>query len=176
MGPTNAIKTCIDKFIAFSGRASRPEFWWFAALFIAINVFLNLFDIGGLGTLIWLAFLVPFLAVIWRRMHDAGNTGALILLPMLIMIASIYVALFQISGPVMAQLAQLEINPDMSLRELQAQQQDIITAAGIDQRKPFTPLSIFVLAIGAIWMIYLLARPSQPHENIYGPNPNEVPS
>jgi uncharacterized membrane protein YhaH (DUF805 family) len=176
MGPTDAIKTCIDKFIAFSGRASRPEFWWFAALFIAINVFLNLFDIGGLGTLIWLALLVPFLAVTWRRMHDAGNTGALILLPMLIMIASIYVALFQISGPVMAQMAQLEINPDMTLRELQSQQQAIINESGVEQRYPVTPLSFIILAIGTIWMIYLLARPSQPQENIYGPNPNEVPS
>ena len=176
MGFGQATKTCIDKFITFSGRASRSEFWWFAALFFAVHVLLRFANLGGLGTLIWFAVVVPFLAVAWRRMHDAGNTGALLLLPAVVMTAAIYVGMFQILIPFTEHMAQFEIDPDMTLRELQEQQQAALSSSGLEERTPFTPLSLSILAIGAFWMTYLLARPSQPLKNIYGPNPNEVPS
>ena len=31
-----AIKTCFQKFAEFRGRASRPEFWWFALLYYIV--------------------------------------------------------------------------------------------------------------------------------------------
>ena len=29
MGFTESIRTCLSKYFTFSGRAARPEFWWF---------------------------------------------------------------------------------------------------------------------------------------------------
>ena len=29
MSFTDAIRTCLRKYVTFSGRASRPEYWWF---------------------------------------------------------------------------------------------------------------------------------------------------
>lgn len=36
MEPIEAIKTCLTKSFQFSGRASRSEFWWFAAFVCAV--------------------------------------------------------------------------------------------------------------------------------------------
>ena len=61
MGPVQAIKTCLAKSFQFSGRASRPEYWWFAPLGI-------LFPIVGAkgmnGDVIYLSPPVRFVVVI----------------------------------------------------------------------------------------------------------------
>ena len=82
MGFGTAIKTCMRKYVKFSGRAPRAEYWWFilftsilGAICDAINV-----TLGGLVSLI---FLLPTLAVGWRRMHDIGKSGLWNLLPIL---------------------------------------------------------------------------------------------
>jgi uncharacterized membrane protein YhaH (DUF805 family) len=98
---SEAIKTCFQKFAEFRGRASRPEFWWFALLyylvifapvvaFLFISQDSNSFnqatfdDPGTNGTgLVFglilsvavLAMLIPYLAVGTRRLHDTGKPG-----------------------------------------------------------------------------------------------------
>ena len=37
MGPLAAITTCVGKFARFTGRTSRPEFWWFFAFFVLMT-------------------------------------------------------------------------------------------------------------------------------------------
>lgn len=83
-----AIKSFWTKYATFSGRSSRSEFW-FAYLFLVlagiaagfIEVILGLpYDAstgyGPLTILFTLAYIIPFLAVTWRRFHDIDKSGA----------------------------------------------------------------------------------------------------
>ena len=71
----DAIKICLKKYVDFSGRASRSEFWYFI-LFYTI-----LLCIPGLDAITSWALLLPSLAVGARRMHDTGKSGWWQLLP-----------------------------------------------------------------------------------------------
>jgi uncharacterized membrane protein YhaH (DUF805 family) len=100
MSFTDAVRTCFGKYGDFSGRATRPELWWFvlfynliALPFVLVGglllipaltsnpddpigplffVAIGIMIIGGLAQL---ACLVPMLAVGSRRLHDYGQTG-----------------------------------------------------------------------------------------------------
>lgn len=75
----NAVKTCLRKYADFSGRAARPEFWWFAlAQFLASLAVSMVSDM--LSGLLSLGLLLPALAVGSRRLHDLGKSGWLQLL------------------------------------------------------------------------------------------------
>ena len=69
-----AISTCFAKYATFSGRASRPEFWWFFLFQILVSIVTSFFgDVtNGLAAL---AMLVPAVAVGARRLHDIGKSG-----------------------------------------------------------------------------------------------------
>ena len=76
-----AIQTVFQKYAEFTGRARRPEFWWWVLFVVLVNVALNALWVPvGRGTTIgswlsWLwslAILLPSLAVLVRRLRDAG--------------------------------------------------------------------------------------------------------
>lgn len=70
---TDAISICFHKYADFNGRASRAEFWWwilFTTIVYGVTVL-----IPYLYAVAYLAFLVPTLAVCWRRLHDIGRGG-----------------------------------------------------------------------------------------------------
>ena len=75
-----AVRTCLQKKYAdFSGRAGRPEFWWFfLAQFLIMVIAGILGDI--VSALAAIALIVPGLAVGARRMHDIGKSGWFLLL------------------------------------------------------------------------------------------------
>ena len=77
MSFTTAIKTCFQKYVDFSGRARRSEYWYFSLfttllsmvagiLFGAESIFVSLAS---------LAVFLPGLAVTCRRLHDIGKSG-----------------------------------------------------------------------------------------------------
>ena len=68
----DAIRVCFIKYADFTGRASRPEFWWFA-LFIALSTAAFTYLSETAGSIFVIATLLPFLAVGARRLRDAGN-------------------------------------------------------------------------------------------------------
>lgn len=89
-----SIRTCFSKYVTFSGRASRSEFWWFALFVIVTQIVLSWVDIALFGTvetgpgsiagstntpilssLFSLATVLPFLSVIVRRLHDGDRSG-----------------------------------------------------------------------------------------------------
>ncbi len=87
---TQAISMVFSKYATFSGRAARPEFWWWVLfMFIVMAVTQIVDDIlfgpmlgpgGGdagqpLTVLASLALLLPNLAVAVRRLHDIGRSG-----------------------------------------------------------------------------------------------------
>lgn len=112
MGPVQAITTCLAKSFQYSGRASRSEFWWFAAFWLLLPevvAFLVAFPIGfrqgyaqASGAtdiappnymwatvahhLTWLVLVLPGVAVIVRRLHDISRSAWWFLLPLLVAI------------------------------------------------------------------------------------------
>lgn len=73
MGPIEAITSVFRNYINFSGRAGRPEFWWFT-LFAVISTAL-LILVPFLGWIYVLVLLLPSLAVTVRRLHDRDQSG-----------------------------------------------------------------------------------------------------
>src|SRR5690348_1861656 len=91
MGFGEAIATCFRKFVTFSGRARRSEYWYFY-LFCALGGFgAGILDgfIGGaaqtasrtgpVAAVFQLAVLLPSLSVQVRRLHDTNRSGWLLL-------------------------------------------------------------------------------------------------
>ena len=101
-----SISTCMRKYVTFSGRATRSEFWWFFLFTVLVNLaatsqassfvpillggqnmtenessyFLNNFFFLYLSTITSLILLLPSLAVAVRRLHDVGRSGWWILI------------------------------------------------------------------------------------------------
>lgn len=69
-----AVKTCLNKYADFKGRASRPEFWWFALAWVILLALTAMVSRYLYGIAV-LALLLPGLAVGTRRLHDTGKTG-----------------------------------------------------------------------------------------------------
>ena len=71
-----SIATCLAKYVTFSGRASRSEYWWFY-LFTLLMQWGSLFadPSGQLGGLVAIVFLLPNWAAAVRRLHDTGRCG-----------------------------------------------------------------------------------------------------
>ena len=86
MNLTQSISTCMRKYVTFSGRATRSEFWWFFLFCMLVGLLGSVIDaalgldaaIGGNGvftTLIQLATFLPSIAVGSRRLHDTNRSG-----------------------------------------------------------------------------------------------------
>jgi uncharacterized membrane protein YhaH (DUF805 family) len=74
-----AIGTVFRKYADFEGRASRPEFWWFALFTVIVSLGLgSIFP--GLSGAWFFAVLLPSVAVSVRRLRDAGFAWPMIFL------------------------------------------------------------------------------------------------
>ncbi len=69
-----SIKTVLNKYAVFTGRARRSEFWWWVLGVEVINILLQV-TASNVAFLFSLAILVPNLAVAARRLHDTGRSG-----------------------------------------------------------------------------------------------------
>ena len=74
-----AVKTCLTKYVDFSGRAGRSEFWWFFLFQVVVSVVLGIFS-QALQGIAGLVLLLPALGVSARRLHDIGKSGWFLLL------------------------------------------------------------------------------------------------
>ena len=79
MSFTEAIKVCFAKYVTFSGRAKRPEYWWFFLFCFVVSLLLQAVHEGVSG-LFSLLTLLPSLAVGARRLHDTARSGWWLLL------------------------------------------------------------------------------------------------
>jgi uncharacterized membrane protein YhaH (DUF805 family) len=79
MSFSQAVTTCLRKYVDFSGRAGRPEFWWFFLFQVVVMVVTGMLGeiLNGLAAL---ALLLPGLSVGARRLHDIGKSGWFLLL------------------------------------------------------------------------------------------------
>lgn len=112
---------------------------------------------GIFGDLFLLACLFPWLAVTWRRMHDAGKPGFLPFATLITWIVAGFLFFISVLG-------MEEFSSQMS-----ATGHVRIENAGIGGLLLFVGF-FAVIGLNLFW----LTRPSQPGPNKYGPNPNEV--
>lgn len=96
-----AVRTCLQKYATFSGRARRAEFWWWALAILLASLALNLADwllFGShaqpLSSLFSLAVLLPNLAVGARRLHDTDRSGWWLLIGLVPLIGLIVLLVF----------------------------------------------------------------------------------
>ena len=115
-----AVRRFFKKYATFSGRASRSEYWWWTLVAFAVGVVLNIITsvagaagstvtadgtqvpgagalVGSILLIVWgLAVIVPSIALLVRRLHDANLSGwlaLLILVPFLGALALIVMAI-----------------------------------------------------------------------------------
>lgn len=115
-----AVQRFFKKYADFSGRASRSEYWWWYLVSVLVVIVLEVLSLalGGAGAtlnddgttspgpLFWLPALliivwglgtiVPHLALIWRRLHDADLAGPFFFLGLIPIVGSIIVLVLTI--------------------------------------------------------------------------------
>ena len=81
MNFSESISTCFKKYVDFSGRASRSEFWWFFLFRLLVQ--LPTMWIPLLGFIVFLVLLLPTFSSTARRLHDVNRTGWWMLMPII---------------------------------------------------------------------------------------------
>ena len=172
MGFAEAIGTCLRKYVTFSGRASRSEYWWFflfvftmgALASVVDNLVFPAPDIGDDGsvpspqpqpmqTLVSLGLFLPHLAAAFRRMHDTGRSGWFVFLPTALFLTAIGVLIFGIGiANVFASGGSMDI---------------LFTRVTLLLLIP----TLVVLLISPLLVLFWLTRPGSPDTNAYGPAP-----
>ena len=72
----DALRTVLlEKYIDFSGRAPRSEYWWFVLFVAVVNVVMGRFGTDLIAFVVSMALLIPSIAVAIRRFHDIGKSG-----------------------------------------------------------------------------------------------------
>lgn len=80
----SAVKSCLNRYAQFSGRACRSEYWYWTLAYVILGIVLNLLEgnpddpntvMTVIGAIVNLILFLPNLAVFVRRMHDIGRSG-----------------------------------------------------------------------------------------------------
>ncbi len=102
---SQAISSGFKNYAVFSGRAARPDFWYFYLFTAIVGIGIGVVEgvigtagvFGGFGviTLIWsLAIFLPTLGLMVRRLHDADHSGWWFLIAFLPLIGAIVLIVF----------------------------------------------------------------------------------
>lgn len=82
-----AVQTCFSKFLDFTGRAQRSEFWYFFLFSFLLQLLIEVATGSEVASgLASLGLLIPSIAVGARRLHDTSRSGwwqLLVLIPLL---------------------------------------------------------------------------------------------
>ena len=96
-----AVKTCLNKYADFNGRARRSEFWFFYLFYVIVYVVAMIIGgvlgdtIGGILTLlIIVALIIPTLAAGARRLHDTDRSGWWLLISLIPLVGAIVLLVF----------------------------------------------------------------------------------
>jgi uncharacterized membrane protein YhaH (DUF805 family) len=103
-----------SKYATFSGRASRSEYWWWALIAVIVTIVLEILGAAGGASsngsgpgavaviaavfgIVWgLATIIPTLALLARRLHDANYSGWFMLLALIPFVGGIIVLVFSL--------------------------------------------------------------------------------
>ncbi len=100
----DAIKTCLNKYADFSGRATRSEYWWFQLFFMLVYIALAILSgaISEMFAILALVFalgmLIPATAAGARRLHDTDKSGWWLLLGLVPFIGLLLIYFLAIAG------------------------------------------------------------------------------
>ena len=155
-----AIKLFFANYVNFRGRSTRAEYW-FAMLFVLIaSIVLSVLSVLGLpyiSTLFSIAVFLPGLAICFRRFHDAGQSGWLVILLYVLS----FVGLGIMYGPMLSSIIEYANDPIALQQAMLHYMSTHIGSIGLG--------ALIVLA-AAVWELIILVKPSAP-DNKYGPNP-----
>jgi uncharacterized membrane protein YhaH (DUF805 family) len=77
-----SVAICFNRYFQFGGRAPRAEYWYFVLFTVLVGVGADIVDAVWLGFgqrvfsgIVNIAFFIPGLAVLTRRMHDLDRSG-----------------------------------------------------------------------------------------------------
>jgi uncharacterized membrane protein YhaH (DUF805 family) len=99
----DAVKICLSKYVDFTGRARRSEFWWFFLFTVIVSIVASILDAifgttygtgGVFNTIASLALLLPSIAVAIRRLHDTSRVGWWILIGLIPIVGWIILIVF----------------------------------------------------------------------------------
>jgi uncharacterized membrane protein YhaH (DUF805 family) len=105
MSFTEAVRSVLNQYVGFSGRARRSEYWYWVLFYVVLSVIASLLDrafFGGswsrafITGIVGLALLLPSLAVAVRRLHDTSRSGWWILIGLIPVIGGIVLLIFYI--------------------------------------------------------------------------------
>jgi|SRR5579884_2146654 uncharacterized membrane protein YhaH (DUF805 family) len=155
-----AKRPILEKYADFTGRAPRAEYWWFFLALVVAYIVLSIvesilglhhmifYSYGPLTALLWLATIVPSIAVGVRRLHDTNRSGWLVLLP----IVPYAVAIVLGGAAMMGGMASG-------------------SAVGMTAGLGLAGIFMFIGFICAIVLLVFMVLPGTPGDNRYGPNP-----
>jgi uncharacterized membrane protein YhaH (DUF805 family) len=100
MGFGQAISSYFRKYVDFTGRASRSEFWFSTLFVVLVSIALYAVDRTEVSNRIWsLATLLPSIAMATRRFHDINRSGWHQLLALLFPIGTIAAIVWYCKAP-----------------------------------------------------------------------------
>lgn len=85
-----AIQLFYKRWLDFDGRSSRSEYWYAFLYLIIADVILYFIGSRWLSGLFGLINIIPYIAVILRRLHDIGKSGWWILVSLIPFIGQIW--------------------------------------------------------------------------------------
>jgi uncharacterized membrane protein YhaH (DUF805 family) len=156
MGFGEAVSTCLRKYVGFSGRARRSEFWWFVLFGFLVGIAASFVDgligshpltpggSGPVASLASIALFLPQLAVTVRRLHDTNRSGLWLLGFYAFFVVVVVVAVMSLfSG-----------------------------AVQIGGASPVLAIACFAILLAAlIWYIVIMCQKGTEGTNRFGPDP-----
>lgn len=110
MSIMDAMKSCFQQYVGFSGRASRSEYWFFYLIFVVAAIGMLVLTVvsafvldalaglmGMLTMVTYLAFFLPTLSVTVRRLHDLGKSGWMFLVVFIPIVGGILLLVWFVS-------------------------------------------------------------------------------
>ncbi|WP_368040807.1 DUF805 domain-containing protein [Burkholderia lata] len=109
MNFSEAVRSALNKYATFEGRARRAEYWYFALLSCILSLGAQVIGAAGrnaglitlllLGALLLvsLALIIPSIAVSVRRLHDTGRSGWFLLLALIPIVGGILLLVWMCS-------------------------------------------------------------------------------
>lgn len=106
MNFVDAVQTCFNKYVTLTGRATRPEYWYFVLFAVLAQlagatidaILFGVEETAGrpIAALVSLGLLLPGISVSVRRLHDVGRSGWWLLLGLVPVVGFLVLVYFYI--------------------------------------------------------------------------------
>ncbi|MEO1040418.1 MAG: DUF805 domain-containing protein [Pseudomonadota bacterium] len=156
-----------------NGRIGQNQYWVGVLILVLSNVFLTLIPL--LGTLIWIALIYVGAVIAAKRLHDAGKSGWIHLIPWALSIVLVVIGFMVAGGAVLAAVMEVISQPggwDALMDDaLTPDEGATLFAGGI---AGLGGLLLFFLLSWLVWLIYTIwvgVLDPEPGANRFGPAP-----